>query len=66
MELPVAECGVWEAEEGRETLNHTLDDFKVQGVLEGNTSLTEPAHKCDHGHHQKAQLIMLFCILSTI
>lgn len=67
IKFPVAECEVWEAEEeGREILNHTLDDLKGQEALEGNTSVTEPAHKCDHGHHQHAHLIRLFRILSTI
>lgn len=63
MKLPVPGCGVWEAEqEGRETLNHTLDDLRGQGLLEGSTLVTESAHKCDHPHHQHAQLIMLPCI----
>lgn len=40
MNLPVAGCGVWEAEEeGRETFKHTLYDLKGQGVLEGNHQL---------------------------
>lgn len=50
----------------RETLNHTWDDIKGQGVLEGNTSVTDPAHKWEHADHQHAQLIMLLYTPTTI
>lgn len=56
-------CG---KQEKRAERSHILDDLKGQEALEGNTSITEPAHKCEHGHHEHAQLIRLFCIPTTI
>jgi len=44
----------------REHQNLALDDVKWQGMLEANTSVTEPALASDHSHQKQAQLIILF------